>query len=250
VIIGESSGAADQEFQLPATSIEPETFVLDVESEGRWDPWRRVDDLATLDADADPRVSIDAARDARAFQLDATAGTVLFGDGMRGRIPPAGRRIRVRQLRTGGGVAGNLPPGTLKTISATSLTGDQLGSRLIVAQPMALGGSADAETLRDAERRIPSRLQHRERAVTADDYRVLAQETPGAAVGRVELLPRFKPQTRHEEIPGIVTVMALPDRPLGPPPNPRADRPFLEAVHGWLDNRRPLATELSTSRWP
>jgi hypothetical protein len=109
---------------------------------------------------------------------------------------------------------------------------------------MALGGSADAETLREAERRIPARLNHRERAVTGDDYRVLARETPGVDVGRVELLPRFKPQTRMEEIPGIVTVMALPDRPLGPPPNPRADRPFLEAVFGWLDNRRPLATEL------
>ena len=35
--------------------------------------------------------------------------------------------------------------------------------------------------------------------------------------------------------------MALPDRPLAPAPNPRADRPFLEAVHAWLDNRRPLA---------
>ena len=85
-----------------------------------------------------------------------------------------------------------------------------------MAQPMALGGSADAETLREAERRIPARLNHRERAVTGDDYRVLARETPGVDVGRVELLPRFKPQTRMEEIPGIVTVMALPDRPLGP----------------------------------
>jgi predicted phage baseplate assembly protein len=244
LIIGESNGAADQEFQLPATSIEPETLVLEVEAEGRWDPWSRVDDLATLDPDADPRIHLDAARDARVFQLDALAGTVLFGDGLRGRIPPAGHRIRARQLRSGGGLAGNLPAGTLKTISAATLTGESVGSRLVVAQPMPFGGSADAETLREAERRIPARLQHRERAVTAEDYRVLARETPGVAVGRVELLPRFKPQTRHEEIPGIVTVMALPDRPLSAAPNPRADRPFLEAVHAWLDNRRPLATEL------
>jgi predicted phage baseplate assembly protein len=244
LIIGESNGAADQEFQLPATSVEPETLVLDVENEGRWDPWSRVDDLATLDPDADPRVNLDAARDARAFQLDAFSGTVLFGDGVRGRIPPAGHRIRARQLRSGGGSAGNLPAGTLRTISASTITGEAVGSRLVVTQPMALGGSADAETLREAERRIPARLNHRERAVTAEDYRVLARETPGVAVGRVELLPRFKPQTRHNEIPGIVTVMALPDRPVAAAPNPRADRPFLEAVHAWLDIRRPLATEL------
>jgi predicted phage baseplate assembly protein len=244
LIIGESNGAADQEFQLAATSIEPETFVLELEEDAGWTPWRRVDDLATIDPDADSRVGLDAGRDAPVFQLDAAGGTVLFGDGVRGRIPPAGRRIRVQQLRSGGGLIGNLPAGTLKTISAATLTGESVGTRLVVTQPLALGGSADAETLRDAERRIPARLSHRERAVTADDYRLLAFETPGVDVGRVELLPRFKPQTRTEEIPGVVTVMALPNRPLAPAPNPRADRPFLEAIHSWLDNRRPLGTEL------
>lgn len=244
LIIGESNGTADQEFQLPAASIEPETFVLEVEDGGRWVPWRRVEDLATIDSSPDPQANVDAARDARVFQLDATAGIVRFGDAMRGRIPPSGQRIRARQLRSGGGTAGNLAAGTVKAISATTLNNDSVGSRLIVAQPIAFGGSADAETLREAERRIPARLRHRERAVTADDYRTLARETPGIAVGRVELLPRFKPQTRHSDIPGIVTVMALPDRNVSAPPNPRADRPFLEALHAWLDSRRPLATEL------
>lgn len=244
LIIGESNGAADQELQLPATSIEPETFVLEIEEDAGWIPWRRVDDLATIDPDADSRVGLDAGRDAPVFQLDAAGGTVLFGDGVRGRIPPAGRRVRVQQLRSGGGLIGNLPAGTLKTISAVTVTGASVGNRLAVAQPMALGGSADAETLREAERRIPARLGHRERAVTADDYRLLAFETPGVDVGRVELLPRFKPQTRTDEIPGVVTVMALPNRPLAPAPNPRADRPFLEAIHSWLDDRRPLGTEL------
>jgi predicted phage baseplate assembly protein len=115
---------------------------------------------------------------------------------------------------------------------------------LVVEQPLAFSGGADAETLAEAEKRIPSRLGHRERALTPDDYRTIARATPGVAVGRVELLPRFKPQQRHDDIPGVVTVMTLPARPLGPAPNPRADRPFLEAIHGWVDARRPLGTEL------
>jgi hypothetical protein len=244
LIVGESSGAADQEFQLPATSIEAETLMLDVEEDGQWITWTRVDDLATLDPEFDPQLTLDGARDARAYQLDAAGGVVTFGDGVRGRVPPAGRRIRARQLRTGGGTVGNLPPGSLKTIAANTLTGESIGNRLAVTQTMALGGSTDAETLRDAERRIPARLRHRERAVTTDDYRVLARQTPGVDVGRVEVLPRFKPQTRHSDIPGVVTVMALPDREIGAAPNPRADRPFLEAVHQFLDKRRPVATEL------
>ena len=245
LIIGESTGAADQEFQLAVTSIEPETLVIEIEDGGRWDAWQRVDDLAALALEGDDQARLDAARDKRAFQLDAAAGTIQFGDGVRGKIPPAGHRVRVRQLRSGGGVAGNLPPGSLKTITAISTqNGDPIGSRFVVTQPIALGGGAESESLRDAERRIPATLQHRERAVTGDDYKALTRETPGVAVGRVELLARFKPQTRQSGIPGIVTVMALPDRPLASAPNPRADRPFLEAIHAWLDNRRPLATEL------
>jgi predicted phage baseplate assembly protein len=237
-VIGESNGSADQEFQLPATGIEPETLRLEIENASGWAPWRRVEDLATLDRDAA------ASRDAPAFELDAATGTVRFGDGIRGKIPARGRRIRAGVLRSGGGEVGNLAAGTLKTVEAKTLTGAAAGSHFAVMQPLALTGGANAETLAEAEKRIPSRLRHRERAVTGDDYRHLARETPGASVGRVELLPLFKPQQRHDDIPGVVTVMVLPNRPIAPAPNPRADRPFLEAVHAWLDPRRPLATEL------
>jgi predicted phage baseplate assembly protein len=244
LIVGESDGTADQEFQLPATSIQPETLVLDVEGDGGWEPWTRVDDLTTIPPEADIRAGIAASRDAPAFQLDPTEGTVLFGDGVRGRVPPAGRRIRVRILRAGGGSAGNLPAGTVKAISGTTLNGRSAGSQFVVNQPLDFTGGADVETLAEAERRIPAKLRHQDRAVTAEDYRALARETPGVAVGRVELLPRFKPQQRFEDIPGVVTVMVLPDAPLAPFPNPRADRVLLETVYDWLDRRRPVATEL------
>jgi predicted phage baseplate assembly protein len=237
LVIGESTGAPDQEFQLPATDIEPETLRLEIEGDSGWAPWQRIEDLVTLDRDAA------ASRDAPVFELDPAEGTVRFGDGIRGRIPPVGRRIRTGLIRSGGGAIGNLPAGTLKSVSAITLAGESAGSHLVVVQPMTLTGGADSETLADAEKRIPSRLQHQNRAVTADDYRSVARETPGVAVGRVELLPRFKPQQRNEDIPGIVTLMALPERPLGPAPNPRADRPFLEAIYGWVDGRRPLGTE-------
>jgi predicted phage baseplate assembly protein len=238
LIVGESTGAADQEMQLPATDIESETLQLQVEEDNGWVTWERIDDLGTLDRGAA------AASDARAYQLDAAGGIVRFGDGVRGRIPGAGRRVRVATLRSGGGGSGNLPAGILKSITATTVTGESVGHHFQVAHPLPLTGGADAETPGEAEKRIPAWLRHRERAVTADDYRTLAFETPGVLVGKVELLPRFKPQQRHHDIPGIVTVMALPSRPLAPAPNPRADRPFLEAVHAWLDARRPLSTEL------
>jgi hypothetical protein len=147
-------------------------------------------------------------------------------------------------MRTGGGVAGNLPAGTLKAINAFTLEGKPPSGTLKVTQSLPTVGGQDAETLAEAERRIPATLRHGQRAVTAEDYRWLAAGSPGAAPGRVEVLPRFKPHQRRENVPGVVSVLVLPPSHTFRAPNPRPDRPFLEAVHAHLDVRRPLASEL------
>src|SRR5450432_2117178 len=82
------------------------------------------------------------------------------------------------------------------------------------------------------------------RAVTADDYQTLAQDVPGAGVARSEVLPLFKPQTRTPNIPGVVSVMVLPEKDGVQPPCPRADRPLLETVYAYLDPRRPATAEM------
>lgn len=231
-IVGQSDGRPDQVVQLPATNVDPSSLVVQVESpEHGFVAWGLVDDLGA------------AHRDAEVFRLDPEAGTIHFGDGARGRIPPTSMRYRVAFLRSGGGQAGNLPPELLKQITANDLAGN-LVARLNVSQPLPTHGGADAETLADAERRIPAMLRHRDRAVTEQDYREIAMSTPGVRVGRVELLPKFKPQQRLLDVPGVVSVMVLPALQGLEPPAPRPDRYFLESVHTWLDARRPLGTEL------
>ena len=189
-------------------------------------------------------------RDAAAYELDAAAGTLRFGDGVRGRVPERDMRIRLASGRFGGGAAGNLPPGTLADIAARRIDGSAAAPMKVV-QPLPTQGGADAETLDAAERRIPALLRHRDRAVTALDYERLAREVPGVEVGRVAVLPRFMPRDRRFDVRGVVSVIALPARALPAAsasavstPNPRPDRPFLERVHAHLAARSPLATEL------
>ncbi len=224
VTVATSNGGSDQTVRLPGQSVEPESLQLQVEEEGRgFIDWHLIDDLYT------------AGRDDRVYQLDAEAGTVTFGNGVRGRVPGAGMRIRVVQMRCGGGAGGNLVAGNLSAVAHANLK---------VTQPVATTGGADAESLDDAEKRIPSFLRHRDRAVTEDDFKQLALNTPAVDIGRVEVLPKFKPQQRREDIPGVVSVMVLPRSATRLPPNPRPDRMTLERVHAHLDARRPLATEL------
>lgn len=237
-VLGVSTGAADQVLRLPSRSVDPDTLSIQVEEPDRgYQPWFRIDDLAAIDAD--PNV----ARSAPAFELDPETGTLRFGDGVRGRLPERQMRIRLASGRFGGGRTGNLSAGSLTEISGTHVDGTA-APPLKVSQPLAITGGEDPETLTQAEQRIPASLRHRERAVTAEDYQTLAQQVPGVHVGRLEVLPRFKPRDRRFGVPGVVSVLALPAASLGPAPNPRPDRPFIERMHAYLSARTPLATEL------
>jgi hypothetical protein len=237
-VLGVSSGAGDQSFSLPMGSVDPATLAIEVEESGRgYQSWYRVDDLAAISSNPAE------AREAPAYELDAEAGTLRFGDGVRGRVPEPEMRIRLASGRFGGGRAGNLPAGSITELTARRIDGLPAPA-LKVNQPLALGGGEDAETLAIAEKRIPALLRHRDRAVTQEDYRRLSFEAPAIDVGRVEVMPRFKPRDRRFNVPGVVSVMALPDAPLAPAPNPRPDRPFIEGLHNYLSQRTPLSTEL------
>ena len=232
-VIGQSNGSADQVMQLPARSVEKVSFKLQVEETGLgYRDWQAVDDLALM------------GRSDAVFRLDSEAGTVSFGNGINGRIPETGRRVRVEMMRAGGGRAGNLPRSSLAKISARDLDGNPINRKLSVIQGLATEGGEDAEDLATAEKRIPARLQHRNRCVTEQDYKSLVAETPAVRVGRIEVLPKFMPQQRRSGVPGVVSVMVLPYKSISEAPNPRPDQPFIEKVFAYLDSRRPLATEL------
>ena len=233
IVIGVSDGSANQQFALPQAQVDPGTFVLDVDMPGfGFMQWQQVDDVSVLQGPA------------MAYVLDPEAGTVTFGNQLQGMIVPAGRRVRVRTMRAGGGSAGNLPAASLTAIQAFDLSGVQVPQTLTVQQPIATNGGADPETLDSAQQRIPSLLQNQSRAVTAADYSNLAQHVPGANVARVEVIPLFMPQTRTSNVPGVVSVMVIPNKAGVLNPCPRADRPTLETVYHYLDPSRPVAAEM------
>lgn len=228
VMLGAGTGQPDQVAALPDGDVDPDTLVLQVEEEGRWVTWRRVDFLAGHGADA------------RVFRLDAAAGHVHFGNGLNGRRPPRGRRIRAESYRHGGGGAGNLPQGSL-----TELDGS---SRLTVRQEHPTAGGVDAETVEQAEHRIPQFLTHRNRAVTRHDFRVLALTNPVNAVARAEVKEGFIPGSSiravRRDVPGAVSVFVLPPAEPALGNTPRATQGLLKDVFGYLLDRVLVGTEL------
>ena len=134
ITVGMGTGQPDQVIALPDRHIEAGSLQLDVEDNGAWVRWQRVDFLAGQAADA------------RVYQLDAQSGFVTFGDGISaGRRPPQGARIRIAAYLFGGGSEGNLSAGTIKEIVNGS-------PRHKLRHEWPLQGGLDAETVEQADR--------------------------------------------------------------------------------------------------
>lgn len=226
--VGTGNGEPDQLMRLANTPLLPDSITLESrQTDGSGRLWRAVDDLLA------------AAADDAVFVVDAEAGTLSFGDGLRGARPAPGERFTAR-YEYGGGPAGNVAIGAIKTSPDARLAG---GFR--IANPLPTWGGDSGETVAEGERRIPLLLRHRDRAVTADDFRDISERTPGVDVGRVEVIPLYRPgKPPADNEAGVVTVLAIPRSDAREPLWPVPDRLFLTRVCEHLDSRRLVTTEV------
>jgi hypothetical protein len=210
--------------------------------------WRPIDDLAAASPEVpvtDPRLAPGSQYASpndvllNVFELDAEAGVLRFGDGLRGRRVPLGARV-FASYEYCQGAAGNVAEGAING-------SPQLPSGFTVMNPVQTWGGADAETVQGGEKQVKRYLQHRDRLVSVDDFESIACRTPGLQIGRIEVLPAFHPDLSPSEpgsAPGVVTILAIPRFDPGQPEAPRADRLFLNALCRYLDPRRLVTTEL------
>lgn len=240
------TGQPDQSATLTRTPVVPETVNLTLTLDGISEKWEEIDDLLC----AGPEVPVEDQRQppgalpapprpTKVFVVDAESGVIRFGDGIRGARPPAGAVIRA-DYDYGQGLAGNVGPGAIKT-SAGLPTG------LKVTNPLPTWGGSEAETISEGEKQIARYLQHRDRLVTLGDFVTITRRTPGADVGRVEVLSAYNPQLGQNEpgdAPGVVTVMVIPKYDARHPDAPVPDKLFLDAVCNYLEPRRLVTTEV------
>lgn len=199
----------------------------------------------------------DGEPDQPTYVVDRATGRVMFAPAVRQRVvgagleerpsplglaPPAQREIRV-WYRTGGGIDGNVAADTL-----TRLEPPIAGVSVTNGTP-ATGGRA-AESMENALRRGPLELHALDRAVTAQDFELIAARNSGA-------IARAKAFTaamiwRHAQ-PGTIELLLVPDVPEGVRVAGRVTAELLEQhqtkvargdVQAALDRRRPLGTTL------
>lgn len=107
----------------------------------------------------------------RHYVLDRAGGKILFGDGVRGMLPPKGKNsIVAREYRSGGGRRGNMGPGTITQLKR------KISNIESVTNHISSSGGKDQEDLDKAVTRGPYAIKNRNRAVTREDFERLALE--------------------------------------------------------------------------
>ena len=234
--LGLSEGTPGQRLPLRRRPVVPwsETTILQVSVGGEWQEWTPVPHFA------------ESGPDAQHFRMDLSAGEIELGPAVReadgtlrqyGAVPPRGAVLRLSGYHTGGGRRGNVARGQVRVLK----TSVPYVARVENRAP-AVGG-VEAETVDDAKVRGPVLLRSSGRAVTAEDFELLAREAaPGAA--RVMCLPSSAPAeagtVRVLVVPQVATdpLGAIERRDLEPPGSMLAD------VRARLEERRLVGTRV------
>lgn len=208
-------------------------------SDGARRDWSAIDDLGAAGAEvAGYGAPLDDAP-VDIFVLDAEAGTIRFGDGMNGRRPRASEALYA-SYDYSEGAEGNVGAGALKE-------GVNIPAGVKATNPVPTWGGSDAESIEAGERQVRRMLQHRDRLVSAEDFRAIAWRAPGVALGRVDVIPAAHSSVTPvmpETAPGAVTLMVVPATDPAHPEAPRPDGRFLETLCRYLEPRRLVTTEV------
>jgi predicted phage baseplate assembly protein len=227
-VLGSSDGSADQTFETTRTPVlegqylqvrEPQmdavrsTAAAPAADGGTWISWTEVLDFYGSDGQS------------RHYTVDHMSGQVAFGNGVYGAIPPVGAaNIRMGLYKTGGGVRGNRPAGSIIQLKTTVPY-----IRGVINHAAASGGAA-AESLDMLAERAPTEIRHRNRAVTPEDYEDIVRQD-FSDVARALCVPNrdleADPFDQAPPVLGDVSVMIVPN---SADPNPQPDRELLRRV--------------------
>lgn len=229
-ILGRSNGRPDQVFAVANAPVVNGSLVLEVDEGEGFVAWNEVADFYV------------SGPDDIVYVLNRTTGEVRFGNGRQGRIPVANparpSNIVARRYRFGGGAAGNVGANAIDTLRG-GIAGVDAGR---VRNPFPAFGGSDEESFDAVTRRAAASLKSNQRAVTVGDFELHAIAAGGIA--RAKALPLHHPLFAGIEVPGVVSVIVVPqprdEADLAPMPTDGT----LRQVCRYLDTRRLATTEL------
>ena len=239
-VLGQSIGEPGQTFRVQHAPVltlrtgEAVEVEERVGSEIGYVPWTQVKDFANSD------------QYDRVYTLDEASGTITFGPGIRqpdgtihqyGRVPEAGRKVRISQYRFGGGGAGNVPAEKIQVLRSGVPFIDRV-INFIRAE-----GGRDQESLEELQMRAQRDMRSQQRAVTAEDFENLARNA-NRSVARVKCNGAVR--AGKGQAPGVVELLVVPAAfdaiRLGDLSKLVLDSVVLTQIRNYIDQYRLIAT--------
>lgn len=159
-----------------------------------------------------------------------------------GQVPPKGAEITMVAYRTGGGARGNVQAGQL-ILLRSSLPYVQSVTNHRSAQ-----GGTDAESLNEAVMRVPHILRTRDRAITPEDFEVLAIQAGRGKIARAHCLPSASIQdagkVRLLLIPQVSPNAAILEQGLNPEQTMVLDHELRFQIDAFLADRKTLGVQV------
>lgn len=215
-VVGSSDGTASQKFELPdAPALSVDVWVDESDALSDRLAQELIDDRSTTVVDvydADGHLSelwvewsevtdfIGSGPESRQFVLNETEGTVRFGDGKEGAIPPEGENNIRADYETGGGDDGNKQAGTVETLidpiqHVKGVTNHEPGKAGEPAEPLA-----------EFVKRAPKNLRDRGKPITRDGF-VRITKAISREIDRVRCIAGED----ETDTPGRVILVIVPD---------------------------------------
>ncbi len=187
---GAASGIVAARHQVTRDETETSDGSADYRSALHYNPY--IEDTMEMTVAGVPWVEVDNFLDSNGnsehFRLEVDSEgvpTVIFGDNVNGKIPPAGDTI-VYTYKVGGGAQGNVSPGTITILDATFTDTGGNPVSLIVNNASASQGGVDREDIETSKIRIPKSIGAKEVTIDYEDFEAII--TSVAGVSRVRIL--------------------------------------------------------------
>lgn len=188
--LGSSNGMPGQEFKLTFPNIIEGTLEIYVDEGGGFQLWRDITNQLVQTTDTGKHYLC---------EIDSKNYTyIIFGNGgIDGKIPASGNNNVQASYRIGGGTHTNVGANTV-TEPVSNLSGIKR-----VFNPKAAYGGTDPEPNEEAKKTGPRFLRTGKRAVTREDYEILALRVPGVLKSYAE---------RDGVNPNLVRVYIIPKK--------------------------------------
>ena len=193
--LGSGDATANKEFQLNMSqNICYDNFEIMIKSPKGWEIWTKTQ---TLDC---------CVGEEKAYILNEQNAALRFGDNINGKVPSIGiNNIRITSLVTTIAEKGNMQAFTINEFQDA-----ELFQTVSIFHYKNTRGGKSAPSSQQLLDSIKNTMNEVQRAVTIEDYKEIAMQTPGLALGSVTVIPLYShgmkdyPKKQEENVVTIV----------------------------------------------